>query len=173
MIGSGNWTLEPQKDHAARPGMDRLKRLFAQSGTRSLNTIAQMIDNMIVRAIVKITCVQMHKHIPRGTRPPDDGWRPDQPNDGQTVRIFWIFRIFSRFPRIMKKDACCTKCIFLYVELVPRIIQRCMLYQMHLSVRRTCTKNLGHNQDHATKAYGRYAYRHAPVESVPQDCFIM
>ncbi len=50
VIGSRNRTLDPQKDHAARPGnrtLDRLKRSFARSGTRSLNTIAQTIANMI------------------------------------------------------------------------------------------------------------------------------
>ena len=61
VIGSGNRTLDPQKDHAARSGnrtldqqkrscarpgvrtLDRLKRSFVQSCTRLLNTIARTI----------------------------------------------------------------------------------------------------------------------------------
>ena len=175
-IGSGNRTLDLQKRSCARPGvrtLDQLKRSFVRSCMRSRNTIAQndrQCDRACdrknnVRADAR-TCSTWNASTGRRTTArPTERW-PDRSNFLNVLNIL-------RFPRIMKKDACRTECIFLYIGLVPRIIKRCMLYQMHLSVRRTCTKNLGHNQNQATKAYGRYAYRRAPVESIPQDCFIM
>ena len=93
---AGNWVQKSNpgptkkivcKARGSNPA-DQLKRSFVQSCTQSRNTIAKTIASMIARAMVKITCAQMHEHVPHGMRPPDDERRPDQPNNGQTVRIF-------------------------------------------------------------------------------------
>ena len=154
MIGSGNWTLDPQKDHAARPEnrtLDQLKRSFVRWYTRPRNTIAQMIANVIARAIVKITCAQMHEHVPRGTRRPDDGRRPDRLNDGQTDRIFWIFRIFSDSQESWKKMHVAPNASF---------------------CTQSCTKNLGHNQDLSTRSIRTICptYTDIPKEGIRSIC---
>ena len=102
MIGSGNRTLDPQKDHAARPGnrtldpqkrsrarpgvrtLDRLKRSFVRSCTRSLITIA----HTIVKFHVRTKYAQVHERVPRGTCPLDDGQRPDRPKNGRRTDRF-------------------------------------------------------------------------------------
>ena len=102
MIGSGNRTLDPQKDRAARSGnrtldlqkrsrarpgvrtLDRLKRLFVRSCTRSLNTIA----HTIVKFHVRTKYAQVHERVPRGTCPLDDGRRPDRPKNGRRTDRF-------------------------------------------------------------------------------------
>ena len=102
VIGSGNRTLDPQKDHAARSGnrtldqqkrscarpgvrtLDRLKRSFVRSCTRSLNTIV----HTIVKFHVRTKYAHMHEQVPRGTCPLDDGRRPDRPKNGRRTDRF-------------------------------------------------------------------------------------
>jgi hypothetical protein len=48
-------------------------------------------------------------------------------DDGQTIRIFRIFRILSD-SQDHEKDACCTKCIFLYTDLYHRILDTTKTY---------------------------------------------
>ncbi len=154
MIGSGNQTLDPQKRSCARPGvrtLDRLKRSFVRSCTRSRNTIAQTIANVIACAIVKIMCAQMHEHVPRGTRRPDDGRRPDWPNNGQIDRIFWIFWIFSDSQESWKKMHVAPNASF---------------------CTQSCTKNLGHNQDLSTRSIRtiRPTYTDIPEMGIQSIC---
>ena len=50
VIGSGNWTLDPQKDHAARPGnrtLDLQKRSHARSGVRTLDRLKKIVRTIV------------------------------------------------------------------------------------------------------------------------------
>ena len=132
-IGSRNQTLDPQKRSCARPGirtLDRLKRSFARSCTRSRNTIAQTIANAIAHMIIKInvhtdarTRSTWNVLTGRRTTARPTERRPDRSN-------FLNFQNILRFPRIMKKDAYRTECIFPYTELYqeswrqPRLIDK-------------------------------------------------
>ncbi len=83
---SGNWTLDPQKRSSARPGvqtLDQPKRSFVWLCTRSLNAIA----HTIVKLHMRTKYAQMHEWVPHGMCPLDDRQRPDQPknDNGQTV----------------------------------------------------------------------------------------
>ena len=102
VIGSGNRTLDPQKDRAARSGnrtldlqkrsrarpgvrtLDRLKRSFVRSCTRSLITIA----HTIVKFQVHTKYAQVHERVPSRTCPLDDGRRPDRPKNGRRTDRF-------------------------------------------------------------------------------------
>ena len=100
VIRSGNWTLDPQKDHAARSGnwtldqqksscarpgvqtLDRLKRLFVRSCTRSLNTIAHKIVKINVRTKICADAQTISTWNVSGggrttARPTKNGRRPD------------------------------------------------------------------------------------------------
>ena len=90
VIGSGNRTLDPQKDHAARSGnrtldqqkrscarpgvrtLDRLKRSFVRSCTRSLNTIAYY-DRAHDRKISRARTCTNEFHVERVRWTTDDG----------------------------------------------------------------------------------------------------
>ena len=131
-IGSGNRTLDPQKRSCVRPGiwtLDRLKRSFVRSCTRSRNTIAQTIANAIARAIVKITCVQMHERLPYGTCPLDDGQRPDRLKNGQRTDRF-------------KNDESSEKIMFLaehiFFEVPHHVPIFVHFYRLNQPIARTC-----------------------------------
>jgi len=156
MIGSGNQTLDPQKDHAARPGnrtldpqkrsrarpgvrtLDRLKRLFVRSGTRSLNAIA----HAIVKFHVRKKYAQVHERVPRGTCPLDDGRRPDRPKNGRRTDRFKNDESFEKIcslqTYLFQGTTSCTKLrTFLqaesafnntYVEYVPQNVHRAKLH---------------------------------------------
>ena len=90
------WTHKNQSH--AKPGvrtLDRSKRSFVRSCTRALNAIV----HAIVKFNVRTKHVQMQERVPRGTRPLDDGRRPDRPKTRTTDRPFkndeWSEKICS------------------------------------------------------------------------------
>ena len=84
---SGNQTLDPQKGLHARPGvrtLDRLKRSFVRSCTRSLNTIAYY-DRADDRKISRARTCTNEFHVERVRWTTDDGQTDRKTDDGQTV----------------------------------------------------------------------------------------
>ena len=95
-------------------------------------------------------------------------------DDGQTNRMTdrpFEFSEFSEYSQIPKNHE-----------------KRCMSHRMHLFVPRVVPRILDttktylqgaygqyalHTQTYQRRAYGQYAYRYTPVESIPQEWFIM
>ena len=120
VIGSGNRTLDPQKDHAARSGnrtldlqkksharpgvwtLDRLKRSFVRSCTQSLNMIARTIVKINVRADARMNSM-WNKSTGRRTmaRPTKkkNGRRTDRFKNDETPKkiMFLAEHIFLRY----------------------------------------------------------------------------
>ena len=87
------WTHK--KKSRARPGvrtLDRPKRSFLRLFTQSLNAIM----HTIVKFHVGTKYAQMHKWVPRGTCPLDNGQWPDRPKNGQRTDRFKNDKSFKK-----------------------------------------------------------------------------
>ena len=75
-----------------------------------------------------------------------NGWWPEWPNEGLTIQIFWIFRIFWDSLESWK---------------------RCMSHQMHLYVHRFVPRILDSSKTYLQGAFSQYALHICPCKDIP------